>query len=231
MITRPTQAVADEKIVTAVWVGTSASVWQVVYWSDSEAQYGFQGVHMSKRLPNYPLLVLSICSPPLWPHLGCPAHYWGVPDDLQMIKAAANLSVPAKPMIRPNDLTICVISPNIVKTAWAVYNRQFSPLNELPGSSLEILIIVDPFSDTRNLDTFCVVHIEHRFLGWKESLCLCVLPPVLLLGDTGSLLWLAGWSVSLLVSVLLEGLCDFLFLMRILPISSCGLGSGTPDSN
>lgn len=64
VITRPTQAVVDEKIVTAAWVGTSASVWQVVYWSDSEAQYGFQGVHMSKRLPNYPLVALSICSPP-----------------------------------------------------------------------------------------------------------------------------------------------------------------------
>lgn len=76
------------------------------------------------------------------------------------------------------------------------------------------------------LNTF---HLD--FWAEKKSFCLCVLPPVLLLGDTGSLLWLAGWSVSLFVSVLLEGLWDFLFLMRILPISSWGLGRGTPGSS
>lgn len=58
-----------------------------------------------------------------------------------------------------------------------------------------------------------------------------VIPPVLLLGDSGSLLWLAGWSIGLLVSVLLQGLWDFLFLMRIFPISSEGLGSATPASS
>lgn len=74
-------------------------------------------------------------------------------------------------------------------------------------------------------------HISLGFQGWKKSLCLCVLPPVLLLGDNGSLLWLAGWSASLLVSAMLGGLWDFLFLMRILPISSWGLGRGVPESS
>lgn len=80
---------------------------------------------------------------------------------------------------------------------------------------------------------FCAAakHNAHGFLGWKESLFLCVLPPVLLLGDTGSLLWLADWSISLLESVVLEGLCDFLFLISIFPISSWGLGRGPPGSS
>lgn len=67
--------------------------------------------------------------------------------------------------------------------------------------------------------------------SWLHFLCLHVIPPVWLLGDTGSLLWLTGWSISLLVSVSLDGLWDFLFLMRILPISSWGLGRGTPCSS
>lgn len=68
----PRKQLLMKKIVTAVWVGTSASVWQVVYWSDFEAQYGFQGVHMSKRLPNYPLLALFISlAPPTSSRLFC----------------------------------------------------------------------------------------------------------------------------------------------------------------
>ena len=77
---------------------------------------------------------------------------------------------------------------------------------------------------------FCVL-VQRDAAEHFSHGCLCVLPPVLLLGDAGSMLWLAGRSVSLLVSVLLGGLCDFLFLMRIFPMSSWGLGRGRPDSS
>lgn len=100
---QPTQEAVDEEIVTPAWVHTSVPVWQVAYWLDSEAQRCCQGVQMSKRLANYPLVVLLVCSSCLWPPPGRPAHYWEGADDLQMtIKEAANLSFLAKLMMRLN---------------------------------------------------------------------------------------------------------------------------------
>lgn len=129
-----------------------------------------------------------------------------------------------------------------VKTLWKSNRESFSghlmPLN-YRLNALRSLTFFQPqavvetvpvfFFVTQRLSQLNTFHSD--FWAEKKSFCLWVLPPVLLLGDTGSLLWLAGWSVNLFVSVLLEGLWDFLFLMRILPISSWGLGRGTPDSS
>lgn len=107
---------------------------------------------------------------------------------------------------------------------------------------LLILHILPSSTAKRVMHNFFQTHtrlyLNILFLQSVFNVCITMhrrFPPAL--GDEGSktpelsLHALEACSASFFFALASEGLCDFLFLMRIFPISSCGLGKGTPDSS